>query len=81
MTGERGSNFSPSSRAFVSCVCVCVCLQVALSVAPRGTNYRVMHEGLHLRFYSVIHSKCDGGTAGRADHFGCLFDRFRPIVR
>ena len=31
--------------------------------------------------HCVIDAKCDGGAAGRADHFGCLFNRFRTIVR
>jgi hypothetical protein len=31
--------------------------------------------------HGVIDAKCDGRTACRADHFGCLFHRFRTIVR
>jgi hypothetical protein len=37
-------------------------------------------EGLHLFLHGVIHPKCDSGAASRADHSGCLFNRFRTIV-
>jgi hypothetical protein len=43
--------------------------------------FHSLEEGLHLFLHCVIDAKCDGGAAGRADHFGCLFNRFRTIVR
>jgi hypothetical protein len=50
--------------------------RVALTLA-----FHSLEEGLHLSLHCVIDAKCDGGAAGRADHFGCLFNRFRTIVR
>jgi hypothetical protein len=43
--------------------------------------FHSLEEGLYLFLHGVIDAKCDGGAAGRADHFGCLFNRFRTIVR
>jgi hypothetical protein len=43
--------------------------------------FHSLEEGLHLCFHCVIDTKCDGGAARRADHLGCLFNRFRTIVR
>lgn len=43
--------------------------------------FHSLEEGLHLFLHCVIDAKCDGGAAGRADRFGCLFNRFRTIVR
>jgi hypothetical protein len=40
-----------------------------------------LEEGLHLFLHRVIDANCDGGAASRADHLGCLFNRFRTIVR
>ena len=43
--------------------------------------FHSLEEGLHLFLHCVIDAKSDGGAAGRADHFGCLINRFRTIVR
>jgi hypothetical protein len=43
--------------------------------------FHSLEKGLHLFLHCVIDAKCDGGAAGRADHFGCLFKSFRTIVR
>src|ERR1700733_10389451 len=40
-----------------------------------------LKEGLRLCLHCVIDAKCDGGAARRDDHLGCLFNRFRTIVR
>src|SRR5258708_4052317 len=43
--------------------------------------FHSLEEGLHLFLHRVINAKCDSGAAGRADYPGCLFNRFRTIVR
>jgi hypothetical protein len=43
--------------------------------------FHSLEERLHLLLHCVIDAKCDGVPAGRADHFGCLFHRFRTVVR